>query len=530
MKIYYTIVFLFWGLCVSFAQENTFDYPDLKNPKILEIQRIQDMQDPDYTRLKNQYDAIFNGENLEDKVHLFIFDLSNPKGSFADYRFEYSDQVQSILSGIDDLPQSDFKSFAAGLLYKRLADHTYQNPKEETDYLNKSFHTLLNLASRGDERSIIPLAKAASELYVLGFKDDHLSEKLILGLYSDYMSMVNDNSGLINYLIRGLYSENAFQVPLSDAEEKEKHKYKEIVSKIIKRYLIDFPDDNQYLIYQLWTNHLTNHSFTSIEIKYNPEIGKSISSLIDSFKDDETIDYNKIKSVDFIFQYFLEENTDLDLQDYIQLFSTKKEAFEVLITCLNEVSRSELIPFDLLTQKPKWVQVFQNEIEQDFNTVFPILVRYSDEYELVLNNKKLEISTIKKSVENFDKIKSFLFNDKVTGGYMLLRLYEYGKFMSAVIEQEAFKNNSDLKWEQARMLLDFEYIYLLTKTIHSPTILGISSVFDNWTSTEIEKHKKDIEEKLFDYLESYEEVSELTMEGEIVKDELKKIAVKFNLI
>lgn len=530
MKIYYTIVCLFWGLCVSFAQENTFDYPDLKNPKILEIQRILDREDLDYERLKNQYDAIFNGEILEDKVHLFVFDLSNPRGSFADFRFVYGDQVQSILSGIDDLPQSDFKSFAAALLYKRLADYSYQDPNGKIDHLNKSFHTLLDLASRGDERSIIPLAKAASDLYVLGFEDAHLSEELILGLYSDYMSMVDDNSGLINYLIRGLYSENAFQVPLSDAEEEEKHKYKEIVSKIIKRFLTDFPDDNQYLIYQLWTNHLTNHSFASVEIEYNPAIGKSISSLIDSFKDDETIDYKKIKSVDFIFQYFLEENTSLDLKDYIQLFSNRKEAYETLVKCLKEVSRNELIPLDLLTQKPKWVHVFQDEIKQDINTVFPIVVRYSDEYEHIITDNKLDLLTVVKSVENFDKIKSFLFNDEVTGGYMLLRLYEYGKFMSAVMEQKSFKNNSDLKWEQARMLLDFEYIYLLTKTIHSPTILGISSVFDNWTSTEIEKHKKDVEEKLFDYLESYEEVSELTMEGEIVKDELKKIAVKFDLI
>ena len=102
--------------------------------------------------------------------------------------------------------------------------------------------------------------------------------------------------------------------------------------------------------------------------------------------------------------------------------------------------------------------------------------------------------------------------------------------MTKVIKQNNFRKNSELKWETARMLIDFEISYLSQEGIHSPTILGLSSTFNHWNIDEINKHKKDIAKKLQTYLEMYSKIQSSTSEEEIVKDELKKTAVKFGLL
>ncbi|GEM_PF-4015065 len=293
--------------------------------------------------------------------------------------------------------------------------------------------------------------------------------------------------------------------------------------------MVDFPDKDQYIIYHLWKSHLLSHSFIGYKIEFNPEIGKRISDLIESCKNEKAIDYNRLKSIDFLFHYFLDEGANLDIQDYIQLFNSKKEAYDSLIGYLETISDSE-ISMELLNRQPNWTEIFRSEIEQDINRSFPLIVRYSKEPEIFLTNNKIEVHTIQKSVENFDYIMSLLFNKEVRGGNSLYRLFQYSQLMAKVMEKSSLKNNSELKWETARMLLDFEYAYLRIKEIHSPTILGISATFENWTSAELKKHKKDINKKLLEYNKIYDKVSEKTDEGEIVKLELNKIATKFGLL
>lgn len=531
----YLSIFFYLLFCVSLGhaqsgktENETFDYPDLKNPKIIEIKKIIEAEEVDYDRLIAQYDAIFEGSNIEDKVHLFVFDVSHPLGPVGDYVFKYSAQISPIFTAIDKLPESVFKTFAGAMIYKSAGSKVYKDPQEKTKYYNTAFHTLLNLASRGDDRSFIPLAQTASELYILGFKDEHLTEELILGVYSDYFSKLSKHQNLFSYLRKGLYYDNNFNVELSEAEKTAQERYKEISTKIFKNYLSDFPDADQYMLFQIWKSVFISSSFGTQTIQYNPEVGKSITQLVEGLKNDKTVNYKRLKSVDFLFRYLLDEKTTLNIQDYIALFASKKEAYDFLIDYLENISAD--ISLEVLTQKPKWAATFRAEIEQDINKAFPYIVRYSGEYDLFLKNEKLEASTIQKSVDHFDFIKSLLFNKEIKGGYLLSRLYEYSRFMSKVLEQKHFQNNSDLKWLKAKMLLDFEYAHLLTKNIHSGGILGIGSAFNNWTPAEIEKYQPDVERKLVEYLEAFSKVSKLTTEREIVRGEMEKIAMKFNLL
>ena len=533
IKVFITAIMLFI-MNASFAQSmhgatETFDYPDLKNPKIVKIQKILDAKEIDEYTLSKEYDAIFNGENLEDKLHLFVYDLSNPWGSYADFITKYSAQVTPVIEALNGLKESNFKTFAIAVLCKGVADRTMENMEEKTKYLSSAFHNFLHLVSRGDKRSYIPLAKTASELYVLGFKDEHLTENLILELYSNYFSALSKHEALFDYLRKGLFYENTYNITLSEAEKTKHQNYKDISSKIIKRYLVNFPDKDQYIIHHLWKSHLLTNSFLGYRIEYNPEIGKSISNLIEGFKNDKNINYNRLKPVDFLFHYFLDEKTDLDIQDYIQFFNSKKEAYNFLMGYLEKVSEHE-ISMELLNRQPEWTKIFKSEIEQDISGAFPYVVRYSKNPEIFLTNPRMDVNTLQKSVENFNYIMSLLFNKEVRGGKSLYRLYQYSQLMAKALEQNLFKKNSKLKWDAARMLLDFEYAYLATNAIHSPTILGISETFDNWTSVEIKTHRKDIQKKLLDYLKIYEKVSEKTTEGEIVKGELKKITTKFGLL
>ena len=72
-------------LCISFStaqEEETFDHPDLE---IQKIEKILEAETWDWNELNKRYDDIYFGNNKLDKLHLFIFDLSHPKGPFGDY-------------------------------------------------------------------------------------------------------------------------------------------------------------------------------------------------------------------------------------------------------------------------------------------------------------------------------------------------------------------------------------------------------------------------------------------------------------
>lgn len=116
------------------------------------------------------------------------------------------------------------------------------------------------------------MAWAATELYILDFKDDHLSEELILNAYNHYLTMGVDIKNLTRYLTDGLHYVNHYGLPLSKDEAQEKLRYKNITYKIIKNYLANYPEASSFLIYDFWTNSLLEKGFDTHKVRYDPEI------------------------------------------------------------------------------------------------------------------------------------------------------------------------------------------------------------------------------------------------------------------
>lgn len=519
-------------LCISFStaqEEETFDHPDLDNPKIQKIEKILEAETWDWNELNKRYDDIYFGNNKLDKLHLFIFDLSHPKGPFGDYLVKYSKEVTPILQTADELPKTDYKDFVTAVIYNRVAKVTYKDPEQKTKHLNTSFHIFLNRALKGDNRSIIPLAWAATELYILDFKDDHLSEELILNAYNHYLTMGVDIKNLTRYLTDGLHYVNHYGLPLSEDEAQEKLRYKNITYKIIKNYLANYPEASSFLIYDFWTNSLLEKGFDTHKVRYDPEIGNSLNQLISEFnKESETEDVS-IKSLNFLFRYFIDPEAKLRLEDYVKMFDSREMAYDHFTMFLDEISKHDYLPLDFLSVKPKWASFFKYEIDQNLNKMFPYVVRFSDEASMFYLNSKIETSTIKEVMKTANKITNAMVNRTIDTGVALYTLYQYRLFMIDLMKANYYQNDSELKWELAKIVLDFEMGYLAMNEIHSPFVLGISDHFDNWTPSEVQKYKEYVKITANNYITNYRKLVVESLESGIVENEFASILKKMGI-
>lgn len=531
MKTFFNIIFLPFSILFIHAQNNSMDYPDMANPKIIKIQALLNDEFVDYEELNQAYDAILKGNSMADKIHLFVFDLSHPKGPMLDYTFQYHDEILEILQSMDELPKSDFKTFAAALVYNRAAQLTYEEPEEKKNLLNQSFHSLLRLAEKGDERSVIPLAWASSELYSLDFKDEHLSEELIFALYNSYITMDVDINKLIHYLVDGLHYENNYGIPLSKEAEKEKALYKEISLKIIKNYLTQFPEATFYLLAELYNHSLLRRGFDQYSVRYQPELGKVLNELVESMKNETASDYQSMKRFDFLFRFFLDEQAQLRIEDFVKMFDNKEMAYDYFIGFLNEMANNDYKALDFLTIKPKWAVYFKQEIQSNWDETFPLVVRFSEEAPLLYTKTEIAVATIQKTMKITDELVNLMVKKSVDSGVALYILYNYKVFMEELMGEEAYRNHSQLKWELAKILLDFELSFLVMNKNHSPFILGMSNHFDHWTASEIATYQDDIEAYIYQYIVYYDKfVKDPSIESELIKSQWADILEKFGLL
>lgn len=511
------------------TEDTVATYPDLKNPKIIALQKMLSAEQPDLAAVVQQSEEILNGTNMQDKIHLTTFELADPRWRIIDW-MSLAETMDQVYKAIMNLPESDYKTFATALLMNRVAQATYREPENKTKVLNHSFHAFLSLAYRGDVRSIIPLSWAASELHSLGFEDEHLTEEIIMMVYLDHYRILDDKKTLINYLRKGLYYENTFGVELTE-EEKSTYKRKEdLVAKILSEYLTEFPEDAESIIYSLWTDALVEWSFVKYRVYYEPETGKRLSQFVHRMKDHPKIDYKALQKTDFLFRYFLDAKSGLNLSDFIAMFPSREESFQALIAFFEKVSQEEHLPVDILSVHPKWVGTFSKEFHADVSRYFPYAVRYSEEFNPVLAKKQIPIAAIKKSIEKYDTFEDAASEPGATSTNTLLTVYHYFDFMKEVMKLNAYKKDAELKWALAKMALDFEYYYLRAKRVHSGTIIGIDDYFDNWTPEEIKTYQGYVGYRLNRYLEEFNKTAPSTMEAGLVHDVVKKIAVQFDLL
>src|SRR5690606_17420182 len=132
-----------------------------------------------------------------------------------------------------------------------------------------------------------------------------------------------------------------------------------------------------FLIYDFWTNSLLEQGFDTHKVRYDPEIGNSLNQLINEFnKESETEDVS-IKSLNFLFRYFIDPEAKLRLEEYVKIFDSREMAYDHFTMFLDDISYRDYLPFDFLSVKPKWASFFKYEIDQILNKMFPYVVRFS---------------------------------------------------------------------------------------------------------------------------------------------------------
>lgn len=524
------IAFLVSVVASGYAKYANSEMPDLKNPKIIKLQKILNADDVDIDALRQEYEAILNGKSIEDKLHLFTFDQSNPKATFVDWS-SFTDQGNAILDALSDLPESDYKDFASGITFFRMARNSVKDDKTKKENLDAAFHFFLKISDKGEARVTTRLAWCASELYRLGVEDEHLTEDLIIKAYQAHYALNQKNEELIHYLRKGLYYENIYKIKFSAEEIKQQARYKKISTLILTQLLIDFPNRSEDLIYGLWLDHLVQSSFGTKEIKYYPNTAMAVSEFVNSTSAVKGINYNQIKSVDILFQYFLDNEHQFDLPVFLKLNNNNKnEAFKKLMAFFDKVSSHPYIPIDILNVRPQWVRDFEKQVNDNIEKAFPYTMKYSQEAGLVKVDGKVSAGMVKSSVSNFDKIKAMKENENISEGDALYGMYKLKSNMEDIMYYESLSNISDLKWECARMVLDFELAYLDAKDIHSPTILKVSEVFENFTKADINRYREEVTEWLSEYLDIYNIVADDSLEALVVMNELKKVANLFGLL
>lgn len=517
------------GIVSSFAQDEVAEYPDLKNPKIVKIQKLLRADPLDLEQIRKETNAILSGSNAEDRIHLVTLDLTNHSGQFIDWQ-THASTMGDVYKDIQNLPESDYKIFASALMMNRVARSLYKKDEEKTGYLNSTFHALLDLSYRGDTRSIGPLAWAASELYILNFKDEHLDEDIIRRAYLNYYIQLENKSNLINYLRKGVFYHDSFRGKPTEEEIARENRYKNLSYKVLSALMVTFPEDGDDILHHLWADALAEWSFTRYEISYYPELGKNMTEFVKSLKDSAGVDYTKLEKTNFLFRFFLDKELGGDIQDFIKMHKNRNEAFETLTTFFNQVSEQPHKSVDVLTVRPQWAHAFRDEIKSDLNKNFPYVVRYSDEIDRFFEVLKIDAATLKKTIDSYDAIERVASEQTFPGVEELLSVYRYFDFFKEAMKFNKYRPDEELKWELAKMALDFEYYYLRVKQIHSPSIIGIGDYFKDWTATQLAARKAEVETKILRYLKQFNRLAGDSMEYEIVMDTLKSLSKKLGLL
>src|SRR5690606_1145300 len=118
--------------------------------------------------------------------------------------------------------------------------------------LNSPFHVFLQLVRQGWVRPIPLLRQTATELYKLGFEDEHLDMDIILAIYEHEVSTNGYTPEIISELTNGFYYDNEFGMPLTADEEKANKNYLDISKAVTYTLLVDDPESTQSLMIDLW--------------------------------------------------------------------------------------------------------------------------------------------------------------------------------------------------------------------------------------------------------------------------------------
>lgn len=538
IKLFF-ITFLLLQSTAMFGQEQESTpevHPDLDNPKVQ--QAIKLIEAEDYDGAKAHYEKVFQSKNRNDIKDLFIYDMSRiGTGRIMDLLFnaKYEDQINEAVKDIMGLGDSPSEKFQKSLVYTLAGLSTYQDPEKAKGYLNSPFHVFLQLATEGWVRPIPLLRRTATELYKMDFKDDHLDMDVILATF-DYE--INNNGytpSIIGELADGFYDDDGnFGLPPTADEEKETKKYLEISKAVTYSLLANDPDNTQPLMTELWEKSLSRSSFSTRIYKFRSEYAESLSDFISELEDDENIKHGDIKIVEIIYNSFFNEDSEYTVDDLIKVTGDKETAYNTLTSFLNY--KKDYFNMDLMGVNPKWVNTFKDFIVKNPEQL-SLAIRYGDEMDILLADKRINVELLEKSLdfvpETLNLMSIIVQDDKMSeNGLALYALYNLAHKMDEIRKHESFKKNKNIKYLQAKAWMTFELTYLKDRGIHSPTIIGLADIFDDWNQGDMDFSSEDVEIFLSEYLDTYTEspTADASMEKAIIIDVLKEVATNFELI
>lgn len=538
IKLFF-LTFLLLQSVAIFGQEEEKTpevHPDLDNPKVQ--QAIKLIEAEDYDGAKAHYEKVFQSKNRNDIKDLFIYDMSRiGTGRIMDLLFnaKYEDQINEAVKDIMGLGDSPSEKFQKSLVYTLAGLSTYQDPEKAKGYLNSPFHVFLQLATEGWVRPIPLLRRTATELYKMDFKDDHLDMDVILATF-DYE--INNNGytpSIIGELADGFYDDDGnFGLPPTADEEKETKKYLEISKAVTYSLLANDPDNTQPLMTELWERSLSRSSFSTRIYKFRSEYAESLSDFISELEDDENIKHGDIKIVEIIYNSFFNEDSEYTVDDLIKVTGDKETAYNTLTSFLNY--KKDYFNMDLMGVNPKWVNTFKDFIVKNPEQL-SLAIRYGDEMDILLADKRINVELLEKSLdfvpETLNLMSIIVQDDKMSeNGLALYALYNLAHKMDEIRKHESFKKNKNIKYLQAKAWMTFELTYLKDRGIHSPTIIGLADIFDDWNQGDMDFSSEDVEIFLSEYLDTYTEspTADASMEKAIIIDVLKEVATNFELI
>lgn len=533
------IAFLLLQSAAIFGQEQESIpevHPDLDNPKVQEAIRLIEAED--YNGAQAHYKKVFQSNNRKDIKDLFIYDLSRiGTGRIMDLLFnaEFEDEIKIAVEDIMKSGDSPSEKFQKALVYTYAGFNTYKDPQQTKEYLNSPFHVFLQLATQQDWIRPIPLLRrTATELYKIGFEDEHLDMDILLATF-DYE--VNNNGytpSVIGELADGFYYENSFGVPLTADEEKANENYLEISQAVTYSFLANNPENTQPLMIELWERSLSRSSFDTRFYKFRSGYAESLSDFISELDDDEDIKYNDIKIVEILYNSFFNEDSEYSVDDLIELTADKETAYNILIGFLNY--KKDHFNMDLMGVSPKWVNTFKDFIVKN-PEYLSLAIRYGDEIDVLLADNRVNIESLEKSLdfvpETLNVMSVIVQDDEMNeNGLGLYTLYGLARKMDKIREHGSFKKNRNIKHLQAKARMTFELTYLKDRGIHSPSIIGLSDIFDDWNQGDMDFSSEEVEIFLSEYLDIYTEspLADASMEKVIIIDILKDVATKFELI
>ncbi len=512
-------------------------HPDLDNPKVQEAIKL--IEEEDYDGARAYYEKVFQSKNRNDIKDLFIYDMSRiGTGRIMDLLFnaEYSDQINEAVKDIMAQGDSPSEKFQKSLVYTLAGLSTYQNPEEAKGYLNSPFHVFLQLATQeGWIRPIPLLRRTATELYKMDFEDDHLDMDIILVTFDHEINNNGYTPSIIGELANGFFDDDSnFGLTPTADEEKETKNYLDISKAVTYSLLANDPDNTLPLMIELWERSLSRSSFDTRIYKFRSEYAESLSDFISELEVDENIKHDDIKVAEILYNSFFNEDSEYTPDDLIGLLGNKEAAYNMLTEFINY--KKDYFNMDLMNLNPKWVNTFKDFIVKKPEDL-SLAIRYGDEMSVLLTDKRVNVELLEKSLdfvpETLNTMSIIVHDDKINeNGLAFYTLYNLANKMDEIREHESFKKNKKIKYLQAKAWMTFELTYLKDRGIHSPSVIGLADIFDDWNQGDIDFSSKEVEAFLSEYLDIYTEspMADASMEKVIIMDVLKDVATRFELI